>query len=519
MGIFIISFHFSKNFIDFPNYKLHTFYYPWYGNPQTDGEYRHWNHEIIDEIDSGRAYPGGNDIGANFYPLLGSYSSNDTEIIDTHLKQLKQSDIGVMTISWWGKDSFEDRTLPLLFNTAKRYGIKCNIHIEPFYKNISELLKSVQYLNDKYGNHPAYYKFQDKPMYYLYDSYILDDHDWQQLLVQRNYSVHPYLDANFISLIVDIQDTTKIISNGFDGAYSYFASDGFTQSSTSENWKLLQRWATNNGKIFIPSVGPGYIDTRIRPWNNANTKGRELGQYYNRQFANAILSQPEIITITSFNEWHEGTQIEPAKYVVNSNVYYENYHPLQPDYYLQKTQFWSHVFENQKIEIANQFIDKDSQKQSTLVGVNYFLESRPHEKYSSDMNTKLLDGELGNLQYKSGKWLGFENEDLHLNISLDSLQYVDNIELRFLVRQDAWIFGPNHVVVAISDNDEEFEIICQENFNGGDDAPNEIVKFSCPINKSLKYMCIEAESIGICPKGHAGQGEPAWLFIDEIIFN
>ena len=30
-----------------PNYNLHAFYYPWYGNPETDGQYLHWNHPYI----------------------------------------------------------------------------------------------------------------------------------------------------------------------------------------------------------------------------------------------------------------------------------------------------------------------------------------------------------------------------------------------------------------------------------------------------------------------------------------
>ena len=36
------------------------------------------------------------------------------------------------------------------------------------------------------------------------------------------------------------------------------------------------------GKLFVPSVGPGYKDTGIRPWNYMNTKEREGGEYYER---------------------------------------------------------------------------------------------------------------------------------------------------------------------------------------------------------------------------------------------
>ena len=63
---------------------------------------------------------------------------------------------------------------------------------------------------------------------------------------------------------------------------------------------------------FIPSVGPGYEDTAVRPWNKVHTQKRENGDYYSVYFQKAISLRPKFITVTSFNEWHEGTQIEPA---------------------------------------------------------------------------------------------------------------------------------------------------------------------------------------------------------------
>lgn len=30
-----------------PNYNIHIFYYAWYGNPEHDGKYVHWNHRFL----------------------------------------------------------------------------------------------------------------------------------------------------------------------------------------------------------------------------------------------------------------------------------------------------------------------------------------------------------------------------------------------------------------------------------------------------------------------------------------
>ncbi|REC62735.1 hypothetical protein DRF65_09190 [Chryseobacterium pennae] len=35
--------------------------------------------------------------------------------------------------------------------------------------------------------------------------------------------------------------------------------------------------------IFIPCIGPGYFDTRIRPWNEADFKNRDNGRYYMKE--------------------------------------------------------------------------------------------------------------------------------------------------------------------------------------------------------------------------------------------
>jgi glycoprotein endo-alpha-1,2-mannosidase len=72
--------------------------------------------------------------------------------------------------------------------------------------------------------------------------------------------------------------------------------------------------------LFIPCVGPGYDDTAVRPWNQQATRDRRQGAYYSDLFQSAAKQRPSIIAITSFNEWHEGSQIEKAKAVANVSV-------------------------------------------------------------------------------------------------------------------------------------------------------------------------------------------------------
>ncbi len=76
------------------------------------------------------------------------------------------------------------------------------------------------------------------------------------------------------------------------------------------------------------------------PWYGKNTRSREGRDYYDREFMAAIAAFPDLIGISSFNEWHEGTQIEPAVPKTIDGHRYEDYAPRDRNYYLDRTRFW-----------------------------------------------------------------------------------------------------------------------------------------------------------------------------------
>jgi glycoprotein endo-alpha-1,2-mannosidase len=59
-----------------PSDKVAAFYYSWYGNPATDGEWIHWTQE---------SYLPPKDIASDYFPDLGAYSSNDPGIVAQHM--------------------------------------------------------------------------------------------------------------------------------------------------------------------------------------------------------------------------------------------------------------------------------------------------------------------------------------------------------------------------------------------------------------------------------------------------
>lgn len=127
----------------------------------------------------------------------------------------------------------------------------------------------------------------------------------------------------------------------------------------------LQSLVKTHNRVVYPRVSLIFFFTVLRflyfnrPWNEVNSRLRDNGKYYTEGWTSAF-SVPEVsvISITSFNEWHEGTQIEPASDQPKQGDYaYLTYNPLQPDYYLDTTKNWSIKLEkrNSKVNSLGKF--------------------------------------------------------------------------------------------------------------------------------------------------------------------
>uniref|UniRef100_A0A1A8H4F8 Mannosidase, endo-alpha-like n=1 Tax=Nothobranchius korthausae TaxID=1143690 RepID=A0A1A8H4F8_9TELE len=344
-------------------YDVHIFYYLWYGSPSMDQQYIHWDHPLVPHWDPkiaashapGRHLPP-DDIAASFYPEMGPYSSRDPTVLESHMAQIEASAAGVLVLSWYPPgvaDPHGEPTedlVPAVLDAAQRHSIK------PYKGRTDQSMhENIRYIIDRYGKHDAFYRFRTStgqvlPLFYIYDSYLTPAESWAELLTAKgSQSIRgtPY-DGVFVALIVEERHKREILASGFDGMYTYFASNGFSFGSSHQNWKAIKTFCDANNLLFIPSVGPGYVDTAVRPWNNHNTRNRVNGRYYETSLQAALSVRPEIVTITSFNQWHEGTQIERAVPKKTSTHVYLDYQPNQPDHYLQLTRQWAESFNKEK---------------------------------------------------------------------------------------------------------------------------------------------------------------------------
>jgi len=382
---------FNVNWIDFVsstlpplNPNVHLFYYSWYGS--TNG-FRHWQQ-------GGHTPP--NDIGANLYPTLGPYDSGDfAGAVAQHMAWVRQSGAGVIVYSWWGQGSYEDNLALGTLNAAQQQGVKVAWHMEPYGgRTAASTVADINYLNSRFGSHPALYKYNNKPVFYVFDSLTIAD--WSALSAVNGTNV----------ILAQTTDTSRIAN--FSGLYTYDAIAG----ATAPGWQQAGAYAKANNLIWSPSVGPGYIDDRAVPGNTTPTLGRNNGATYDTEWSNALDPTkgglPTWVSVTSFNEWHEGSIIEPARSSPPAGFGYETYSGAYgrtgasaETAYLDRTAFWVAEFERRRTG-ANLALNKpataDSQcnaNEGPAKAVNGTVSGGTTDKWCSLGATKWLRVDLG----------------------------------------------------------------------------------------------------------------------------
>jgi hypothetical protein len=191
-------------------------------------------------------------------------------------------------------------------------GVKISWHLEPYDAGRGagtshEVGADIKYINRKYRNHPACLKTASGlAVFFVYDSYRSSAQEWTTLFTRgRPGSLRGTTDDGvFLSLVVDRTHLTECLNGGFDGFYTYFAVDKFSWGSTWKNFQVQQTFATQHKLEFYPSVGPGYNDEAVRPWNGANTRDRNNGQYYTQSWTAAIAAGANLsfwVLLSSFS--------------------------------------------------------------------------------------------------------------------------------------------------------------------------------------------------------------------------
>jgi hypothetical protein len=294
---------------------ISIFYYPWYGTPARDGGWVHW------------VVPATTSYASNYYPARGLYSSSDAGVVRAQMREIAAAGVQEVVSSWWGWGSPEDLRLPLVVRSARAAGLSVAVHLEPYPgRSIATV-----------GNDLAHLRALGVKRFYVYHPFDIAETDWATFrdTVQ---GVQLFAESGLVG---------RAVAAKFDGIYTY---DILHWSG--EDFARLCKQAHHAHLICLPSVGPGYEAERAT--GDQRVKPRRDGKTYDSMWKAAIQAKPDGITITSYNEWHEGTQIEPARNRSPStaaNVSVDSYEGAygtrgrsSQRAYLDRTKYWARAF-------------------------------------------------------------------------------------------------------------------------------------------------------------------------------
>jgi predicted alpha-1,2-mannosidase len=139
-------------------------------------------------------------------------------------------------------------------------------------------------------------------------------------------------------------------------------------------------------------------------------------------------------------------------------------------------------------------------------------------QYAAGGDIALIDFIKGGENFKTGTWQGYEGADLDAVIDLGSVQDISRLSTGFLQDQDSWIFMPMEVLYSISIDGTTFkEIGTVKNDVPENTTEPKVKEFMLGfIAQKARFIRVIAKNRGICPSWHAGSGQKAWIFADEI---
>jgi hypothetical protein len=242
------------------------------------------------------------------------YVSRDRATMERHVAQAQAAGIDAFVVSWWGPQEENNQTetnLRTLLDVAADRGFRVTVDFEltsPFYANQADVTAALRHLLDTHAQHPAFLRRDGQPVIFFWRQQRYDAATWAAMRQQ--------IDPARASLWI-AEGVYLSYLDVFDGLHLYNVTwnpptDPLYTATKFRGRIDAYNTAHTTQKLWIATVMPGYDDTHIAGRANTYAHPRQGGDYYRETWQAALASAPDMVIVTSFNEWREGTMIEPS---------------------------------------------------------------------------------------------------------------------------------------------------------------------------------------------------------------
>jgi hypothetical protein len=281
--------------------------------------------------------PGTWDTGctsADDRPQEGVYNSDNPAVISQHIGQAHSARLSGFAVHWFAPGNRADHNLRKVLDRSPE-GFNSSVtflsHILPG-ANRQGVIEALRHVQGTYGDHPRFLRLARMAVVFFSDMYRVPDRRGNRPASDQEVGTAVARWAEIRSA-VDPDRSAWWIAEGerpeylqvFDGLYVY----KIDHACCPEAYRKAPRWAarvrdweqqTGQLKLWVGTVMPGWNDLNsaqahcadLRVSSQPFARDRADGAYYARTWEAVLPTAPDVILVHSFNEWVEGSYIEPS---------------------------------------------------------------------------------------------------------------------------------------------------------------------------------------------------------------
>ncbi|MGC4045375.1 MAG: glycoside hydrolase family 71/99-like protein [Armatimonas sp.] len=286
-------------------------YMPWYmARPYSQVWGWHWT---MNAFNPEKQTGGKREIASHYYPLIGPYDSGDPTVQEYHLLLMKLSGIDGVIVDWYGLSDYLDysflhKNTQALIQTANRLDLKYAICYEDqtiprliegkkltAEERVPQARRELDWLRKNWFREPNYVRVQGKPLLLSFGFDGLTDAEWTEVLK----------DGTDAQIYVSEHNRRTVAQGSFDWPIpkEYPASlDRFEKQRVGQSISI---------PVAFPRFHDIYAEGKAQP-----ALGRipdDNGRTWTSTLQRALKSNAPIVQLATWNDWGEGTGIEPTQ--------------------------------------------------------------------------------------------------------------------------------------------------------------------------------------------------------------
>jgi hypothetical protein len=251
-------------------------------------------------------------LASHYRPLIGPYDSSDRDTVMCQVLLMKLAGLDGVLADWYGSEDHFDygqihRNTELLFRIAKQADLKFGLVYED--QSVPQLIKAGKFqaneattrgrrlfneVDDAWFADPQYLREEGRPLLLVFGPQHYDGEAWREVLA--SVSKRP--------MLYTLHEQKTPADGAFDWPLPKSGND-------ADRRKFNRRPFDRAIPVAYPRFHDYYAEAGLHP-----SYGRipdDDGKTFEVSLAEAVALKPKFVQIATWNDWGEGTQIEPSR--------------------------------------------------------------------------------------------------------------------------------------------------------------------------------------------------------------